>query len=80
MLPLKSLWTLSYVVAVLNKESTMLVDKHEDTLLHLFNHKQPTPEQVHDFINFMEIGQREFEFQVEYSILRNPSVPPPRQW
>lgn len=56
-----------------------MLDSQENSLLHLFNHKQPTPEQVHDLLNFREIGQREFDCRVEYSILRNPSVTPPRR-
>ena len=47
-------------------------------LCHLFKTKQLTPQQTHDLINFRAIGESEYNNRVEYYILRNPSVRPPK--
>ena len=60
------------------KSSTITVSNPDNTLCHLFNRKQLTPEQVKDLMNFREIGQAEFESRIEYYILCNPSVKPPK--
>ena len=48
------------------------------SLCHLFNSKQLTPQQVYDLKNFRLIGQEEYDHRVEYYILKNPSVKPPK--
>ena len=44
-------------------------------LLHLFKDKRPTPEHL---LTFRSVGKREFETRVEYDILQNASVKPPK--
>lgn len=65
-------------VEKLNSSSILIVDSNLTSLCHLFNRMQPTPEQVHDLLNFRDIRQTEFEIRVEYYTLRNPSVKPPK--
>ena len=60
----------------LQKSSNLVRTKSH--LLHLFKDKRPTPEQVNDLITFRSVGKREFETRVEYDILRNSSVKPPK--
>lgn len=40
--------------------------------------KKLTPQQVHDLMNFKEIGPGEYDRRVEYYILRTPSNNPPK--
>ena len=66
-------------VAKIKSDSTLTVNSQEAaTLHHLFNQKEPSPEQVQDLMGFRKIGQTEFESRVEYYTLRNPSVMPPK--
>ena len=51
----------------------------DNTLCHLFKQNKPTPEQVNDLVTFRELGKRDFEARVEYDIIRNPSVNPPKR-
>ena len=51
----------------------------DNTLCHLFKQNKPTPEQVNDLMTFRELGTRDFEARVEYDIIRNPSVNPPKR-
>ena len=48
------------------------------TLKHLFKQGELTSEQVHDLMNFRDIGQHGFERNIDYYILRTPSVQPPK--
>ena len=66
-------------VEKLKSNSTLIVSNQDTSLCHLFNQKQPAPEQVQDLMNFREIGQKEFESRVEYDVLRDPSVKPPKR-
>ena len=54
------------------------LERTKSELLHLFKDKKPTPEQVNDLLTFRSVGKREFETRVEYDILRNASVKPPK--
>ena len=56
-----------------------MLNSPEKSLCHLFQQKQPSPEQIHDLINFRKIGQTEYERRVEYFVLRNPSVKAPKR-
>ena len=49
------------------------------TLQHLFKKKELSPDQIHDLVNFREIGQAEFERRVQYFVLRTPSVKTPKR-
>ena len=66
-------------VEKLSLSTVLSLEARDDSLHHLFNLKKPTPEQMHDLLNFREIGQTEFERRVEYYILRSPSVRPPKR-
>lgn len=48
-------------------------------LQHLFNNKILTSDQVHDLMNFRQIGQAGFEHRVNYFILCTPSVKVPKK-
>lgn len=50
-----------------------------DQLRNPFTGTTATPEQMHDFINFRQIGQAEFEDHVSYRILHTPSTDAPRR-
>ena len=49
-----------------------------NTLQHLFSAKSITPQQNHDLMNFRQLGQTEYERNVDFYILRTPSVNPPK--
>ena len=49
------------------------------TLQHLFKKKELSPDQIHDLVNFREIGQAEFERRVQYFVLRTPSIKTPKR-
>ena len=63
-------------ISASNTESTTCTCS---SLCHLFNKKDLTPDQVHDLMNFRQIGQAEFERRVEYFILHTPSVKSPKR-
>ena len=63
----------------LEKATSLTLNSPEKSLCHLFQQKQPSPEQIHDLINFRKIGQTEYERRVEYFVLRNPSVKAPKR-
>ena len=48
-------------------------------LQHLFSSKILTSAQIHDLMNFRQIGQAGFEHRVNYFILRTPSVKVPKR-
>ena len=63
----------------LNTSSLKLNDMDADHLHQLFGPRKISPEQEHDLLNFRNIGQGEFELSVQYFVLRNPSVKPPKR-
>lgn len=56
------------------KLASSQLNNTSDNILHLFTTKKLTPEQKHELVNFRDIGQEEFENQVNYYILKNPSL------
>ena len=65
-------------VQKLKTDSVSFPKFHASNLQHLFNSKAITPQQSHDLLNFREIGQIEYQRNVDYYILRTPSVKPPK--
>ena len=63
----------------LQKATSLTLNSPEKSLRHLFQQKQPSPEQIHDLINFRKIGQTEYERRVDYYVLRKPSVKAPKR-
>lgn len=55
-------------------KSVLKTTQQSTDLHHLFTGIKVTPEQQHDLLNFMCIGQEEFENRVEYFILKAPSA------
>ena len=45
----------------------------------LIQAEKTTPEQVNDLLTFRDTGQKDFECRVQYHILCNPSVKPPKR-
>ena len=62
------------IEARLNTSSLKLNDMDADDLHRLFGPRKISPEQ-----KSRNIGQSEFELLVQYFILRNPSVEPPKK-
>ena len=62
----------------LKTDSVSFPKFHASNLQHLFNSKAITRQQSHDLMNFREIGQIEYQRNVDYHILRTPSVKPPK--
>ena len=53
----------------LNTDSVSFPKFHASNLQHLFNSKAITPQQSHDLMNFREIGQIEYQRNIDYYIL-----------
>lgn len=65
-------------VQIQKLESSTLQNNAATELQHLFKMKVPTPQQVYDLLNFRKLGESEYKRQIDYFILRSPSVKPPK--
>ena len=75
-------WKLINIHTQVDKLKTSCINNINSTnkgLQHLFSSKILTSAQIHDLMNFRQIGQAGFEHRVNYFILRTPSVKVPKR-